>query len=437
MKLPLKAKDVKAVVDEAIGLTRDANESVSASLYIDDEAPADLVAHVRSVFAGAAAQARVTIGYLSTSRIEAEPTDDFAVIVAGLGMGVGAAAAALRADGVPVMVVTTMPLFVEAIARESGYPVPEGDVVSPATEGLAVATAASEASRGFAVARRMARDEAEGSRAVVDDNDVYARAAAEADDAVRTRAALDAAFAAEPYALDRASASLLDCRMGEWVVEAARDKRLSMARAFPFVRRPLALDAVNVTAVQNAGIGLVPFLPGADFPLMTINQAKMVLQIATAYGEPMDAGRAREVIGVVAGAFACRSLARTVAGAVPALGWAVRAAIGYAGTAAMGRAAIECFECGGGVKGLAGAIAHAGEAAARIVSEESGGASPAKSASEAARAWAARAGDAAGAIAEVAGPIARRAARAGADSFAAGVASIARGAAESAGRRES
>ena len=34
------------------------------------------------------------------------------------------------------------------------------------------------------------------------------------------------------------------------------------APAFPFVRRPLSLDAVRATAIQNAGVGVVVFIPG-------------------------------------------------------------------------------------------------------------------------------------------------------------------------------
>ena len=97
----------------------------------------------------------------------------------------------------------------------------------------------------------------------------------------------------------------------------------AFALAFPFVRRPLSVDAVNATAVQNAGVGLVVFIPGADLPIMTLNQAKMLLQIAAAYGEPLGKERVKELAAVVGGAFACRSVARQIVAFVPALGWAV------------------------------------------------------------------------------------------------------------------
>lgn len=435
MKLPVNTKDVKSVIDAAVGLTGAELQSVSVSVYLDDTAPADAVAHVRAAFASASAQARVTIDYLGRGRVAAGPYDDFAVVVAGLREDVGQAAAALRSDGIPVMVATTLPLLVAAIAQDAGFPIPEGDIVSPAVAGLATAASASEASRGFATARRIAED-ARGGRV----GGVVDAAAANGENLTDS---VDAAFAAEPYVLDEGAARLLDQRMGEWIIETTGDKRLAMARAFPFVRRPLALDAVNVTAVQNAGIGLVPFLPGADFPVMTVNQAKMILQIAAAYGEPMTVERAKEMVGVVGGAFVLRSVARSLVKVVPVIGWAIRAAVGYAGTAAMGRAAIEYFERGGGVAGLAGTVAAAGEAAVRFATEASGQAAKRSSqmtpeeAFDAACAWIDRAGTVAGKVVEVAGPVVARAASAGAASFAAGASSIARSAGDALKQRSS
>ena len=157
--------------------------------------------------------------------------------------------------------------------------------------------------------------------------------------------------------------------MGEWVVAACREKRLALALSFPFVRRPLSLEAVSATSLQNAGIGLVLFIPGADMPLMTLNQAKMLLQIAAAYGEPMSAARAKELAAIVGGAFACRSVARQVAGALPAIGWAVKAGVGYAGTKAMGLAAVEYFERGGNIAGLAGVVSAATAKATQIAGD--------------------------------------------------------------------
>ena len=106
---------------------------------------------------------------------------------------------------------------------------------------------------------------------------------------------------------------------------------------------------------------------------MTLNQAKMVLQIAAAYGQPLTVERARELAAVVGGGFACRAAARQLVGVVPALGWAIKAGIGYAGTAAMGRAAIEYFEHGGSVAGIAAVVAEARDAAMQAAENTSAG----------------------------------------------------------------
>ena len=73
----------------------------------------------------------------------------------------------------------------------------------------------------------------------------------------------------------------------------------------------------------------------------------MVLNIAAAYGEDLSLDRARELLGVLAAGFGMRALARQAVKLVPFGGWAAAAAIGYAGTVAMGRATMLYFERGG------------------------------------------------------------------------------------------
>ena len=165
----------------------------------------------------------------------------------------------------------------------------------------------------------------------------------------------------------------LRTKMGEWVVAAFREKRLAFAQAFDFVRKPLSMESVRSTAFQNAGIGLVVFIPGADFPIMTLNQTKMVIQIAAAYGQPLSANRVKELAAVVGGGLACRTVARQVAGLVPAVGWAVKAGVGYAGTWAMGMAAAEYFEHGGNMAGVGAVVDEARAAASRAADETAAG----------------------------------------------------------------
>lgn len=158
--------------------------------------------------------------------------------------------------------------------------------------------------------------------------------------------------------------------LGAWFSDRLETKRLALAVNFAFMRRVVALEAVNTTAFQNAAIGTAPFLPGTDMPIMTANQMKMVLQIAAAYGEPMTAQRMRELGVVLGGAFAFRAVARTAMGFIPGFGWAIRGGIGYTGTVAMGRAAIEYFEAGGTPQGLSEKLKETAEKLRRGAPEE-------------------------------------------------------------------
>jgi hypothetical protein len=112
--------------------------------------------------------------------------------------------------------------------------------------------------------------------------------------------------------------------LGKWLSDALSGKRLALAHNYAFMRRAVAEDAVKTTAWQNALVGTVSLIPGADMPIMTANQAKMLLQIAAAYGQPLGMDRIRELAAVVGGGFLLRALARQALVVVPVLGWAVK-----------------------------------------------------------------------------------------------------------------
>ena len=96
----------------------------------------------------------------------------------------------------------------------------------------------------------------------------------------------------------------------------------------------------------DALVGAVIFLPGADMPVMTINQLKMVLRIGAAYGYKSDLQRTVEMLGVILSGFGMRAVARRAVDYVPGLGWAMKASFGYVGTEAIGRSAVAYFESG-------------------------------------------------------------------------------------------
>ncbi|MEJ7631371.1 MAG: DUF697 domain-containing protein [Rubrobacteraceae bacterium] len=131
------------------------------------------------------------------------------------------------------------------------------------------------------------------------------------------------------------------------IVRALEDEYvIPLGRGYPVFRRAVCEEIIYKNARENAVIGALP-IPGADMPVMTANQGRMVLSIASVYGEDLSLERAREMLGVLAAGFGLRAVSRQVVKLVPVGGWAAAAAIGYAGTITMGRATVLYFERGG------------------------------------------------------------------------------------------
>jgi uncharacterized protein (DUF697 family) len=130
------------------------------------------------------------------------------------------------------------------------------------------------------------------------------------------------------------------------VIGAAGDGAAALAASLPSVRRTYCDHVVITNAAQNGVIGVVVIIPGADMPAMTANQIRMVLKIAHAYGEELGLDRALEILSIVGTGFVLRTLARQALDFVPGFGWAVKGAVGFSGTVALGQAAIAYFEAG-------------------------------------------------------------------------------------------
>ncbi len=130
------------------------------------------------------------------------------------------------------------------------------------------------------------------------------------------------------------------------IIGAAGDGAAALAASLPSVRRTYCDHIVITNAAQNGVIGVVVIIPGADMPAMTANQIRMVLKIAHAYGEELGLDRALEILSIVGTGFVLRTLARQALDFVPGFGWAVKGAVGFSGTVALGQAAIAYFEAG-------------------------------------------------------------------------------------------
>ena len=122
------------------------------------------------------------------------------------------------------------------------------------------------------------------------------------------------------------------------------DRGTAVAARLPVLRDHVVEELIRGYSRQNALLGAGGGLRRASLPLLTLNQVRLFLRIADAYGFEIHRQRIPEVLGVIAGGMGFRALARSAIGYVPFAGWAVRGGVAYGGTRAIGEAAKRYFE---------------------------------------------------------------------------------------------
>lgn len=132
--------------------------------------------------------------------------------------------------------------------------------------------------------------------------------------------------------------------LAEAVADAAGDSGVALAARLPALRDEVCRQLIHRTANQNAVVGCLFIIPGADMPVMTLNEARMILRMAAAHGESVGSERALELLGVVGTGFGLRAFARQALSFMPGPGWVVKGGIAWAGTRAVGESAKAYFD---------------------------------------------------------------------------------------------
>jgi uncharacterized protein (DUF697 family) len=153
-----------------------------------------------------------------------------------------------------------------------------------------------------------------------------------------------------PYVLDT---NLVAVRPGAGlpVEEAARkiagvlgERGAVLAARLPVLRPAVVHELIRRASRRNALIAAAIWVPGVDMPVLTLNQARLVMRIALAHAQVLDRARVPELLGVVGAGFGFRTLARELLDFVPVGSWAVKGGVAYGGTRAIGEAAHRYFE---------------------------------------------------------------------------------------------
>ena len=138
-------------------------------------------------------------------------------------------------------------------------------------------------------------------------------------------------------------------------------KLLAFGRRFPLFRPAISDLLIRETSRANAEFALVSSLPAniplvggllgsaADLVMLTKNQALLVYKLAGLHGRDLDDRLAltAEIAPVVGGAFAWRTLARSLLGLVPGvIAGLPKAAVAFAGTFVVGQLAHYYYATG-------------------------------------------------------------------------------------------
>jgi uncharacterized protein (DUF697 family) len=117
-----------------------------------------------------------------------------------------------------------------------------------------------------------------------------------------------------------------------------------LAGRVPLLRTAVSEQLVESFARKNGLVGAAVFSPGADLPVLALNEIRLVLRLAQAYGEESGVERLPELVATLGAGFGLRALARELLGFVTVAGWALKCGIAYGGTRALGEAARARFE---------------------------------------------------------------------------------------------
>lgn len=142
---------------------------------------------------------------------------------------------------------------------------------------------------------------------------------------------------------------IFERKLAKWCSFRLPELRMSLGAAFPFMRKAIALDLTQQTSFENSMIAAVFFIPGADLPVLTLNQCKLLYQIAVINEIPLTRERLVDVALVVASAFGLRALNRLILRKLAPVGWLVRGSIAFGSTMVIGHLTNELYSRGGGI----------------------------------------------------------------------------------------
>lgn len=116
-----------------------------------------------------------------------------------------------------------------------------------------------------------------------------------------------------------------------------------LAARVPLLRDAVCRQLVSSCSRKNGLLAAATWIPGADLPVLALNELRLVSRLAQAHGLSSGSDRFADLAATLGAAVGLRALARGLRDLVPFAGWAVQGTLAYAGTRALGGAARKRF----------------------------------------------------------------------------------------------
>ena len=323
-KMPI---DVKQVLEAVVGFGQERDEALVVDVVFDATASDALIAALTAALCEDVQRETADVAYhvLSGGLPALRADADLCVVVGGQSRKLGNVMGSARNNGTPAVCVIERDVTFFTDGGEDGVGAASGAAVAAEAQAPYAATGMGDAGAQAPYGAGIGSAGAASFNPPFNETEYVA--AIDVDDIVD---------------VDLSEERPLD-PLAAWAAARLPKKQLALGAAFPFMRHALARELTQSNAIENAAIGVVAFVPGADMPLITANQVKLVLQLAAIYGKELGKDRVKEAVAVVAGAFGWRALARQLTKLVPVLGVPVKTGVAYTGTLAVGHVACSYF----------------------------------------------------------------------------------------------
>jgi len=131
--------------------------------------------------------------------------------------------------------------------------------------------------------------------------------------------------------------------LGRLLARRLEGRSTALAARRAGMRAGVCDELIQRSARRAGAIGASTFVPAADLPALFLEQARLILRLGYAHNRRLEPARGVEIAAVLAAGLGLRRLARRVRYETLFPAWALQGSIAYAGTRALGDAALRYF----------------------------------------------------------------------------------------------